>query len=135
MLLILLSLLFNQAYLLCLTLISLLLMTLGRRVSFEDDNIVVEGPTDGVESKIRQTVELKQADNLPTNTESTTSPIVELKDKAIKDTYKIRGNNARPQPRLRIKSNSATTESTDQLTENRKYATQREYTGCLRGKP
>ena len=54
--------------------------SVGKKVSFEDDNVVIEGPTHKTESEIRQTVELQQADNFRTDTESATSPIAERKD-------------------------------------------------------
>ena len=60
--------------------------TVGKKVSFEDDNTVIEGPTHWAESESQQTVELQLADYFPANTESATSPNVELKDKVIKDT-------------------------------------------------
>ena len=60
--------------------------TVGKKVSFKDDSTVVEGPTQRAESETRQTVELQQTANFPADTESATSPNVELKDQAIKDT-------------------------------------------------
>ena len=54
--------------------------TVGKKVSFKDDRTVIEGPTHRAETEIRQTVELQQADNFRTDTESATSPIAERKD-------------------------------------------------------
>ena len=47
---------------------------------------IEERPTHRTESEIRQTVELDQADNTPTDSESVGGPsLVKLEDKAIKD--------------------------------------------------
>ena len=59
--------------------------TIGKKVSFEDESIDVEGPTHRANTESQQTVELEPAHNVLADTESATTPNVELKDKVIKD--------------------------------------------------
>ena len=59
--------------------------TVGKKVSFEDDNVIVERSTHRAESESQQTIELQPANNVPADTESAISPNIELEDKVIKD--------------------------------------------------
>ena len=85
--------------------------TIGKKVSFQDDRDVVQGPTHRENSNIRQTIELEQADNVPADSKLVGSPIVELEDKAINDRADLTRVQAGKVNKMQVGNRTETTKS------------------------